>query len=205
MHSKIEKNILSILLTISIIVLILASSLLLTIFDKKFYMDFEKEKNIQNKQEHIENLLNYFQNKDEYIQHPSFNQREVSHLYDVKNLIKKTYQTSLFFAILLISLLVYLFKTKNTKIISKSLFHGGTISLGIIILIIFLFSNFHFAFTLFHKLFFAQGTWLFAQQDLLIQLFPLTFFKKILTRILITASLASLIIIAIGIKSKNKL
>ncbi len=205
MYSKIEKNIFSVLLIFSIIIIILTSSLLITIFDKKFYLNFEKEKNNQSKQEHVENLLNYFQNNNKYIQDNSFNQREISHLYDVKNLIQKTYSTLLFFLILSISLLFYLFKTKNIKIITNSLIYGGTISLGIIILIIILFSNFNFAFNEFHTFFFKSGTWLFNQQDLLIQLFPITFFKKILTRILITSSLTSLVLIAVGIKSKNKL
>ena len=139
MYSKIEKNIFSVLLIFSIIIIILTSSLLITIFDKRFYINFEKEKNNQSKQEHVENLLNYFQNNNKYIQDNSFNQREISHLYDVKNLIQKTYSTLLFFLILSISLLFYLFKTKNIKIITNSLIYGGTISLGIIILIIILF------------------------------------------------------------------
>jgi len=80
MYSKIEKNIFSVLLIFSIIIIILTSSLLITIFDKRFYINFEKEKNNQSKQEHVENLLNYFQNNNKYIQDNSFNQ-EKFHIY----------------------------------------------------------------------------------------------------------------------------
>lgn len=206
MDSKIEKNVFLILLIFSIIILILTSSLFLTIFDKKFYLNFEKEKikEIQNKTHHIENLLNYFQTKEKYISNSDFNQKEILHLYDVKNIIQKTYSIFLFFLTLSISILFYLFKTKNIEIILNSLILSGSISLAFIVLIIIFFLNFDFAFNLFHKLFFTQGTWLFNQQDLLIQLFPITFFKKILTRIIITALSISLVILGIGIKTKNK-
>jgi integral membrane protein (TIGR01906 family) len=103
-----------------------------------------------------------------------YNEREISHMVDVKILLRKA--LNVFYIFLGIYLIIFLlsYKAKTTKTLLKGLSSGGWLTIGIIGLIIAaVVISFNQLFTLFHKLFFTGDTWLFNYSDTLIRLFPM--------------------------------
>lgn len=109
---------------------------------------------------------------------PLFRESEVTHMQDVQ----KVTQTSLtvwyvtlgfFFASLM-----WFLTTKNMKVLRRALFAGGWFTLLLVLgLIVYLALNFNQLFDQFHRIFFAEGSWLFYANDTLIRLFPLVFWR----------------------------
>ena len=103
-----------------------------------------------------------------------YNERETSHMVDVKVLLD---QTLLIFYILLIvyaGIFLWAYFKKQRKLIWKSLSNGGWLTIGIIGLILAaVVISFNALFTAFHRVFFTGDTWLFYFSDTLIRLFPI--------------------------------
>lgn len=102
-----------------------------------------------------------------------YNERELSHMLDVKNLV----QAALKVWYLLIGFLAILaFMSWRLKLIRKyckALGVGGWITLGLILLILAgVLIDFDALFRGFHAIFFTGDTWLFFETDTLIRLFP---------------------------------
>ena len=108
-----------------------------------------------------------------------FNERELTHMVDVK----RVFQTALLvFGILLLMFAILLGITVRTvegrQMLRQGLFGGGLLTLAILAgLVIFLLVNWETFFTNFHNLFFASGTWVFDYSDTLIRLFPIPFWQ----------------------------
>lgn len=102
-----------------------------------------------------------------------YNDREISHMVDVKVLLIKT--LNIFYALIGIYLLIFLYSLKNhSRFFKKGIANGGWFTIGIIFFIIVgIVISFDQLFTLFHKLFFTGDTWLFNYSDTLIRLFPI--------------------------------
>lgn len=118
-----------------------------------------------------------------------FNVRESGHLLDVKLLIQRIALVGwiLFFVfVLLLSL-------EEHKLLTVFL---GTLLTTAIIAALYL-APFAFSFDIFHRMFFRDGSWLFGQYDLLVNIYPVEFFYSMTIRIFTRAfvfCLASLII-----------
>lgn len=112
-----------------------------------------------------------------FIEVDIFNIHEKRHLLDVKRVFEQTYSLWMFFTSLA-SLIFIFFLIKIRKSIKKLLTY--TIVLGVTINSLFiLFSlNFveHFKFS--HTLFFTQNSWIFSENSLLIEWFPLSYFQE---------------------------
>ncbi len=105
---------------------------------------------------------------------PIYNEREISHMLDVKILLKNT--INIFYVLLgLHAVLIFLsWRNKSFKAYWKILSNGGWATIGLVALIILgIMINFDQLFTLFHRLFFVGDTWLFYYSDTLIRLFPI--------------------------------
>lgn len=105
---------------------------------------------------------------------PIYNEREVSHMLDVKILLQTT--LTIFYILLgVLAVVIYLnWRKKTLKDIWRSLSVGGWITIGLIGSIIFgILISFEWLFTAFHKVFFTGDTWLFYYSDTLIRLFPM--------------------------------
>lgn len=104
---------------------------------------------------------------------PLYNERELSHMLDVKILVKaglKVWYVLIAF-ILLLALLAW--RKKWLPRFWKAVSAGGWATLGLILLIIAAtFINFDKLFADFHAIFFTGDTWLFYTSDSLIRLFP---------------------------------
>lgn len=105
---------------------------------------------------------------------PLYNERELSHMLDVRVLVKSSLKAWYILLILLGLISLIAWRTGNLPDFWKAIARGGWLTLGIIILVIIsTFIDFSSLFTAFHGLFFEGDTWLFFADDTLIRLYPL--------------------------------
>jgi integral membrane protein (TIGR01906 family) len=104
---------------------------------------------------------------------PLYNQRELSHMLDVKNLTQIVLKVWYGLAGLFFVVLFYLWRTGSLGVFWKALAGGGWLTIGLVAVIILgVLINFDALFTGFHRIFFSGDTWLFYVNDSLIRLFP---------------------------------
>lgn len=105
---------------------------------------------------------------------PIYNERELSHMVDVKELIHQmviVWNMMLFF-LAVISL--WGWRTGREQELLLAFSRGGWLTLGLIAAILAgVFLSFSTLFTEFHRMFFSGDTWLFLYSDTLIRLFPM--------------------------------
>ncbi len=101
----------------------------------------------------------------------NYTQKEKEHMQDVKNLVNFSVFLNIIFLITTIILPKY--SKPNLKIIGNTL-----ITLPIISIIISSIS-YQFVHDVFHAIFFTSNTWLFPADSILIQTYPLTYFRNI--------------------------
>lgn len=107
-----------------------------------------------------------------------FNERELEHLLDVKKVVKTCLMVWYVVIAITFLLMTEFLATKASADLKRSLLWGSWLTIGIIGSILFLLAlSFNRLFERFHQLFFAEGTWLFYQNDTLIRLFPLEFWR----------------------------
>ena len=109
---------------------------------------------------------------------PLYNERELSHMLDVRVLVQSA--LTAWYILLGVTLLLGLtaWKFGYLKELWKSITWGGWLTLGVIFLVILsTFIDFSALFTAFHGLFFQGDTWLFYESDTLIRLYPLKFWS----------------------------
>lgn len=107
-----------------------------------------------------------------------YNERELSHMLDVRVLVKSTLIAWNALIILTVSLGLTAKKFGYLKEYWKAIAWGGWLTLGLIFLVILsTFIDFSALFTAFHGLFFEGDTWLFYDSDTLIRLYPLKFWS----------------------------
>ena len=120
----------------------------------------------------------------------NYTEAERSHLQDVQHVFTIG---NIFFWILTVIIVVFLFLYRKKKRDSKTdlseiIFNSGiTIVSAVVIILIAIIFNFNTVFTIFHKIFFPQGNWLFPYDSLLILTFPIQFFTKMSLFIFIQA------------------
>lgn len=132
-----------------------------------------------------------------------FNEKEISHLKDVKKLFLTAYKLrtiSVILAALCIILLI-LMKSNVIKLIAKSIFYSVLAFLLIVLIIsILLAIDFSKCFDIFHEILFNNDLWLLnPNTDLLINILPEGFFIDTAIRIGITFGLSSLILFILSI------
>lgn len=109
---------------------------------------------------------------------PLYNERELSHMLDVKILVQQMIRAWYLLLILLIAAAVYAWQAKWMRDFLFALKRGGWVTLGLIAAIaVLIFTSFTELFTAFHRIFFQGDTWLFLYSDSLIRLFPLRFWQ----------------------------
>jgi integral membrane protein (TIGR01906 family) len=111
---------------------------------------------------------------------PVYNQRELQHMVDVKDLTQLALGVWLACLACVVLLGFILYRTGNRDVFWSSLRRGAKIMLWIMIaLSITLVISFSFVFVGFHRIFFEAGTWQFNYSDTLIRLFPLRFWRDV--------------------------
>jgi integral membrane protein (TIGR01906 family) len=123
-----------------------------------------------------------------------FNEREVSHLADVKAVM---FWFDILFLMSFVGVLFLGWMRHN--LLGSGLFYGG-VTLIIFVLFVGVLSlfSFNWVFDMFHRLFFVSGSWLFAEDSKIIQLFPLSFFVKIARNIFVLSGILGLVSFGMG-------
>jgi integral membrane protein (TIGR01906 family) len=109
---------------------------------------------------------------------PLYNERELSHMLDVKILFQKMVNAWYILLAVLILYMLIAWRKGSLGRFWSTISRGGWITIGIIVaILISVFTNFDALFTGFHRIFFQGDTWLFNYSDHLIRLFPLPFWQ----------------------------
>jgi integral membrane protein (TIGR01906 family) len=103
---------------------------------------------------------------------PMYNDQELHHMSDVKNVVQMTFLIAVIGGILA-AVIVFVLWRQSRSDLRRSLRDGSLLTIGIVVTIVILaVTSWDVFFTNFHNLFFAQGTWVFLYSDTLIRLFP---------------------------------
>ena len=154
----------------------------------------------------VGNLFNYLIN-DKKLDTTFFNEKEKSHLKDVKDMIDSAINLLLILILLFFILLIYFYNTKQLIIFFNSLMLGSFLSIFLILIIFLLsLSNFDDLFLNFHLISFNNDLWLLnPETDNLIKLFPQQFFYDALSRIVIYSLLISVLVLIFSFYIRNRL
>lgn len=141
--------------------------------------------------------------KENGLETQAFNQREIHHMIDVKNIY--SFIRNLKYVLLFIMLLMVALVRK--KYLLNSMYYAFSFSLGVIaVLSVAIYFNFNKAFIFFHEVAFSNDLWLLnPKTDLLINLLPLGFFINISIHILLLFAGLQLISTIIIYYMKKKL
>lgn len=149
--------------------------------------------------------IEYLGNLQNFQGQKIFTESELSHMVDVKKVV----QNALLAWYIIIGLSVAIFGwfliMGQWSSLRKAVQAGGWVTLGLIgALIIFLLVSFNTLFDRFHRLFFADGTWLFYESSTLIRLFPLVFWRDAFALVLIFTLLVAILLVVITRKRRLK-
>lgn len=131
---------------------------------------------------------------------PFYNEREVSHMRDVRILFQKA--RAALGVIMILYVAIAWLVVKNPDSVPeclKALERGGILTLGIMVVIVAaILIDFDGLFTAFHHLFFTGSSWLFYASDSLIRLYPEKLWVDSFTYVAITTFIFSLLVILIA-------
>jgi integral membrane protein (TIGR01906 family) len=103
-----------------------------------------------------------------------YNERELSHMVDVKILLQQTLRLFYLFLIVYLAIIIWAKIKNQLHSIWVAASNGGVLTLVLIgAVLIAVVTSFDALFTAFHKVFFVGDTWLFYFSDTLIRLFPM--------------------------------
>jgi len=109
---------------------------------------------------------------------PLYNQRELDHMVDVKNLVQAAYRAWWVMLAVLVGLGVWAWRGGWSGQYRRGVWRGGWATLGLIFAVLVAVAiSFQALFTQFHRLFFTGDTWIFEWSDTLIRLFPMRFWR----------------------------
>lgn len=164
-------------------------------------------------------VLNYLRNRQSVEalenlkegQEALFDQKEISHLVDVKNLISRAFALQKLASLIMgISILVILAERRARKRLTHYLLGSSGATLAVIgLLLLLAYLNFDWLFTQFHLIFFEGNSWLFNSSETIIQLFFPRFWAdtatKFILAIVVEAALACFFSLAfIGLQVRNR-
>jgi integral membrane protein (TIGR01906 family) len=109
---------------------------------------------------------------------PLYNERELSHMLDVKNLVQQMYVAWNILALIFVGVFFAAWRGKWFPALAGALANGGKFTITLILCILAMVAvSFDWLFTMFHRLFFTGSTWIFLYSDSLIRLFPIPFWR----------------------------
>ncbi len=110
---------------------------------------------------------------------PLFNERELSHMHDVKGVVQPALLTGYLVCAVLLGLGAWARFGGWWEEYVRGIGRGGWLTVGLVAVIgLLAATNFWWFFTLFHELFFKGNSWQFLYSDTLIRLFPLPFWES---------------------------
>jgi integral membrane protein (TIGR01906 family) len=109
---------------------------------------------------------------------PIYNDRELSHMFDVKKVVQNMLAWHAGLTGLLLLFVAFAWRGKWLPQLCRALGWGGWLTIGMMAaILVWLAINFRDLFTNFHMIFFEGDTWLFYWTDTLIRLFPMQFWQ----------------------------
>lgn len=171
--------------------LLLAYAFFDTAFGELFYQEeFQKyssaEREIRFAQH--QSILSYLKGEADSAKLSFLNEREITHMADVKGVLQQYYQ---YFLYAFLTMLIFGFclyhRMKNCFIpaLQRCLRRTGLLLIGFVLLLGILFLlNFSNTFNAFHYLFFHPGSWQFPAESVLLQIYPEFFFVDIVMVVL---------------------
>lgn len=111
---------------------------------------------------------------------PVYNERELSHMVDVKMVVQRCFTFLSVSLALLVVMGIWARRAGWLEIYRQGLARGGWLTVFLLLtLLAGILFTFGIFFTTFHQIFFADGTWTFLFSDTLIRLFPERFWQDI--------------------------
>jgi len=109
---------------------------------------------------------------------PLYNERELSHMRDVKVVVKKGLAIWNVCLLALVAFWVWSWREKRWQVFNQGLRRGAWLTIGLVITLGFFAAvAFWQFFTIFHSLFFEGDSWIFLYSDTLIRLLPIRFWQ----------------------------
>lgn len=152
-----------IIFIILIPLILMLGSARLVVFDKVLHdkLFVKSQTSIEYYNELNDDVIEFLKGNKEFVESDMFTDNETEHLRDVRWLINVLLAVFYSAIALLLILLFYLYRT-DKKMIRRGLFYGGVVTLIVLAVGVLMFLvNFDFAFTIFHKIFFPQGNYIF--------------------------------------------
>lgn len=183
------KNILLIVLIVSLSLFCLLTAAEINAFNIRHYVDsFHKHniydvtgKSLQELVDITDDLFTYLKGDagDEILE-PHFNKREVLHMRDVQVLFKYGFILKYISVILSLAIIIYFVTTGEKQLLGKWLYKGMMVNWILVGLLgIMIYFDFTKYFTYFHYIFFTNDLWLLdPRTDLMIQMLPEEFFSS---------------------------
>lgn len=209
------RRILIVILSFSIPLFLLLKSVEYNAFNKELYLKSYKQygvlevtgRSLEQLDSITEDIFGYLKDeKDETVMKPYFNEREILHMIDVKNLFQYGFMLKNIFILISVLALGMLLLGKKYRSLGKALFFGPLLWVGsMFIFLLLAMSNFNKYFTYFHEIFFDNDLWILnPETDLLIQMLPQDFFSSIFTNIILLFLTLLAILLTIGILLMRK-
>lgn len=111
---------------------------------------------------------------------PIYNERELSHMTDVKRLFQVSYRLWRVGLVVMVLLALAAWRLGWVKALRSGISWGGWIIVGLVVAVLGMVAiSFNTLFTDFHQLFFQGNSWLFYYSDTLIRLFPIRLWMDI--------------------------
>ncbi len=202
-------NILFLFFVILIPIIIYLVSFGFFIYNEQFYTKLtDKYSSIPDKAREInKDMIDYFQTGTVPASFSEFSEKELSHLDDVRSVINMLFVFLLFASFPFIILIPHIIGrypyVVYTADMRKLIFYGGIIAL--IIPLLFILLPFDFLFTQMHNIFFAEGTWMFEGNALLVNLYSFDFFLDFAKNIFIASFCLGLVITSLAWLSSRKI
>lgn len=134
-----------------------------------------------------------------------YNDREVSHMVDVKILLQQTLRLFYLFLIVYFVIIIWAKMKNQLQWLWGAFSNGGGLTLFLIgAILIAVVTGFDALFTAFHKVFFVGDTWLFYFSDTLIRLFPMRLWQDAFIFMGIITVAVALFFAIYGNKKKSK-
>jgi integral membrane protein (TIGR01906 family) len=126
---------------------------------------------------------------------PAFNEREISHMQDVRVVTANVYLAQAVLLIAAIAAVIVLVRGQAQGAASGALLTGAILTVALLAaLIVFVLTGFDTFFTDFHRIFFSGNTWLFDYTDTLIRLYPVQFWFDAATVIGVTSLVEAIVL-----------
>lgn len=149
--------------------------------------------------------ISYLGNLQDITGKKLFTTDELSHMVDVKEVVKNASMVWYVLGGMSIAILVWFVVMGQWDSLRRSLNAGGWITIGLLgALLVFLAVSFDRLFEYFHRIFFQDGTWTFSQSSTLIRLFPFEFWRDAFVLVIGFALIVGVVLVLLTRKRSKR-